>query len=156
MQGEFNFHFSFGDSGQGPIGMCARVWAKSKAEALKKLQEALPEKIEVKGFVDSTSIEYVNVYLGVENITVADIDEVEDADGNNVDYVTTCPHCGAPDALVVVEANGVAMHSRLEMDGFEVPDEAANDAANSDYSTEDEKVECEECGEAVDFATVLV
>ena len=81
---DLNFLFSFGNSTDGPIGMCVRVWAKTKAEAVAKLRACLPEELPVKSHIDSTSVEYANVYLNPEAITEADIDSVEDEDGKEV------------------------------------------------------------------------
>lgn len=68
------------------------------------------------------------------------------------DYRTTCPTCGGSGSLYVVEANGKEMRSQLFGDGFEVP---AHVASGKDYSTEDEKVRCEECGATFDLSDLM-
>jgi hypothetical protein len=73
------FHFDFGDSNDGPIGGCAVVVAYTKAEALKKLRDALPDEIELKrhlGLPDD--IAYFNVYLNPAKITAKHIDFADD------------------------------------------------------------------------------
>jgi len=76
-----SYHFSMGDSSRGPIGLCARVDADSEEQALSRLQDYLAacEDFELKRHVGSEPhIEYCNVYIAVENMTIKDIDEVED------------------------------------------------------------------------------
>ena len=73
-----SYHFDCGDSSKGTIGFCARVTANSALEALAVLQIELVDE----GQIDHTygggaSIEYARFFIGVENITLADIDEVE-------------------------------------------------------------------------------
>ena len=72
-----SYHFDFGNSTNGPIGMCARVKAKNKKDALKILQERLDKFVnEVEIVRDQGQIEYVCIYLSPENMTVQHIDQV--------------------------------------------------------------------------------
>lgn len=74
--------FSFGNSSTGPIGMCARVKAATKEEALKILQDELNEaaapEINVSLMDESGPIEYINIYLNPAAIKVEDIDDAEE------------------------------------------------------------------------------
>lgn len=75
------FHFDFGDSNAGPIGGCAVVVAYTKAEALKKLREALPDEIEARSFCtqpEQGEVVYFNVYVNTARITVKHIDFADD------------------------------------------------------------------------------
>lgn len=79
------YHFSLGNSTDGPVGFCARVSANSKEEAVKILQEAmpqeLPQELETLGIIGQRpSIEYFSIYLNPNAITVNDIDEVDVSD----------------------------------------------------------------------------
>lgn len=74
-----SYHFDCGDSSKGPIGFCARVIAPSKKKALKRLRAFLEACAEV-SLTDSSGdehghIEYCNVYISEENVSVNDIDE---------------------------------------------------------------------------------
>lgn len=71
-----SYHFDLGNSTDGPIGMCARILAHTKREALEVMKEVLPEWIEVT--TGDPRVEYIHVYIGEENITTADIDEWEE------------------------------------------------------------------------------
>lgn len=76
-----SYHFDCGNSNEGQVGFCARIRATSKEEALKILNEALPETIEVRPYDHEDAVEYIHVYTATENVTVEDIDfddEIED------------------------------------------------------------------------------
>lgn len=77
-----SYHFDVGNSSTGPIGLCARVKAETKAEALAILKEALPELQEViVDDVEDDRIEYINVYINSDAITEADsADDMTDQD----------------------------------------------------------------------------
>jgi hypothetical protein len=82
-----SYHFDFGDSSNGPIGYCARVWAHSKREAVELLREALPLEVNVspldgEGSVydNESGIEYITVYLNDEAVTEKSIDDWEDCE----------------------------------------------------------------------------
>lgn len=77
-----SYHFDVGDSSAGPIGLCARVTAGTKAEALEILKEALPEELKVPVLADGDAIEYINVYFNADAITEANSDDdmTEDVD----------------------------------------------------------------------------
>lgn len=71
-----NYHFSVGNSSEGPIGLCARVIADTPEDALAALCEALPEELlEVQNVrrCQRGQIEYINVYINELAITVDDI-----------------------------------------------------------------------------------
>lgn len=77
-----SFHFSLGNSSDGPVGFCARVKASSKQAAIDRLKRALPVELDVR--VDSENdedVEYVQVYFNPEAITAAAIDEVNAVEG---------------------------------------------------------------------------
>lgn len=74
-----SYHFDCGNSTDGPTGFCARIRATSPEEALAKLREFMPETIEVETY--ESSVEYIHVYTCAENVSVADIDEVDDEEG---------------------------------------------------------------------------
>ena len=73
-----SYHFSLGNSSEGPVGFCARITASSKEAAVAKLQMALFDALDhpVCG-EDADDIEYIQVYFNSDAITVDDIDEVD-------------------------------------------------------------------------------
>ena len=72
-----SYHFDLGNSTDGPVGMCASVKARSKAEAVGLLKQLLPEEIQLGRQIESAGqIEYINVYVNPDKITMADIDDV--------------------------------------------------------------------------------
>ena len=73
-----SYLFSLGDSTNGPVGFCTRVIADSPEEALAKVKELLPECVEQHGF--GRSVEYLNVYINTNAITLAAIVEGETED----------------------------------------------------------------------------
>lgn len=77
-----SFHFDAGDSTNGPLGLCARVTAETAEEALQLLQECLPDEMELDLLPHKDrgcgEIEYVNVYINPDAITVGDIDEEDE------------------------------------------------------------------------------
>lgn len=78
-----SFHFSLGDSSEGAIGMCARVRARSRREAVSLLKRALStgESGEYSLLADDDrdrQVEYCNAYVNPDAISVKDIDEVND------------------------------------------------------------------------------
>lgn len=70
------FHFSLGNSSDGPVGFCAAVHATSKKEAVEKLRKALPDCQKVGPFSDVDGIEYIEIYFNELEVTEMDIDEV--------------------------------------------------------------------------------
>lgn len=75
-----SYHFSLGNSTDGPIGFCARVNANSRANAARILKERLEE------FTSDLSLsvqemqstgEYIEVYFNPDAISAKDIDESE-------------------------------------------------------------------------------
>ena len=70
------YHVDVGNSTDGPLGLCARVTATSKGQALKMIREEVASEITVvQNNQACTNIEYVNVYINLEAITEDDIDE---------------------------------------------------------------------------------
>ena len=72
-----SFHFDVGNSSTGPIGLCARVKARTREEALEVLKAELPEELRAHSDNPEEGIEYINVYINDGAITVADIDDEE-------------------------------------------------------------------------------
>ena len=72
------YHFSCGNSSEGPVGLCARVAANTKIEALMKLRRALESSTGALGQltvpVTEPDIEYINVYISPEHIGLADVE----------------------------------------------------------------------------------
>jgi hypothetical protein len=83
---QFSYHFSCGNSSDGPIGFCARVKTTSKKEALEILKRVLPDEIKIRpnyqggeqGKKDDAAIEYIEAYISPDNIKIDDIDEVNE------------------------------------------------------------------------------
>jgi hypothetical protein len=73
------FHFSLGDSSDGPIGFCANIEAESPEKALEILRERLPGASEISG----DGQEYITVYFNGDAVTVDDIDDETDADDDD-------------------------------------------------------------------------
>lgn len=69
------YHFSCGNSTDGPIGFCAVVKADTKEQALEKLRAALPQTIE-EVTDEEHGVEYCSIYINPNAVTVQDIDEV--------------------------------------------------------------------------------
>lgn len=65
------YHFSLGNSKEGPIGYCAAVQAESEKQALEILKQALL--VEIKVFIDHPAVEHVEVYLNPAVVTTDDI-----------------------------------------------------------------------------------
>jgi hypothetical protein len=74
-----SYHFSLGDSSEGPIGFCARIKAKSKKAAVARLQSMLVDSFKVPTHSDDSpeGDEYIEAYVNTDAITVRDIDEVD-------------------------------------------------------------------------------
>ena len=84
-----SYHFDFGNSNTGCIGMCAQVKATTRKEAASLLNKTLsesatPSRFEPDGTIvlyegeasHGASVEYIHVYLSA-NAKVADIDSFE-------------------------------------------------------------------------------
>lgn len=78
-----SYHFDVGNSSDGPLGLCARVLADSPEEALALLKAALPEEVEVD--TDESRVEYINVYINDDYITVKDVGDEEDGEDEDDD-----------------------------------------------------------------------
>jgi len=73
------YHFSLGNSSKGPIGFCGDVDAFSEKDALRKFRKAIPEEVSVR--IDretSRDVGYIQIYLNPDNMTIKDIDEVNE------------------------------------------------------------------------------
>lgn len=72
------YHFSCGNSTYGPIGLCARLKANNKAEAVTRLRRILEANVgpmgEVSISVSDPHVEYINVYISPEHIESSDVD----------------------------------------------------------------------------------
>lgn len=69
------YHFSIGNSSEGAIGLSARVTGSSREDALATLLDSLQEAHDISP--DDPFVDYINVYINHEAITVEDINEVE-------------------------------------------------------------------------------
>lgn len=78
-----SFHFSFGDSGKGPIGYCARIIAKSAEDAVEMLKQIIPDEFpiasDLQGVAPQTDqrLQHIDVYFNFDAISIRDIDEWE-------------------------------------------------------------------------------
>ena len=73
-----SWHVNIGNSNSGTIGLCARVHASSKKEALKIIRKLLPEEIDItRQFSHWGDLEYCCVYFNPARITLADIGDPE-------------------------------------------------------------------------------
>lgn len=79
-----SFHFDMGNSAEGPIGLCARINAKTAEEAVERLREAFEEiagdlgEIELHtSWENREKGEYICIYLNSDNIEKNQIDEME-------------------------------------------------------------------------------
>ncbi len=70
--GEKSFYVNLGDSYTGPIGLRARIIAKSKREVVAALKKSLPTHVPVFRQGD----EFIEIYLNISQISVKDVDEV--------------------------------------------------------------------------------
>jgi hypothetical protein len=73
-----SFHFDVGNSNEGPIGMCARLRAETRKEAVELLREALGDYAEISSAAGP--VEYIHVYFNGEAIDETDIDDWEEVD----------------------------------------------------------------------------
>jgi len=78
------YHFSVGNSTDGPVGYCASVYAESPEDALGMLSELLAGDGCLGHLVDDRSaerqggIDYLNVYFNPGGVGLEDIDDEED------------------------------------------------------------------------------
>lgn len=87
-----DYHFSFGNSTDGPVGYCARVLAETPEQAVTKLQERLEKLGYNLDAVTGTDMElqwgeYIQVYFNAGAISIADIDYWNDENGNEHDPI---------------------------------------------------------------------
>jgi len=71
------YHFSLGDSRDGPVGFCAAVYAENPTRAVEKLQASLPEEqvVEPLESDEDGEVEYIASYFNPFKVSEADIDE---------------------------------------------------------------------------------
>ncbi len=70
------YHFSLGNSSDGPVGFCARIIASSKEEAVRLTKETMPDEHMVVEYLDE--VDYFQVYFNPAAVSEKDIDEVSD------------------------------------------------------------------------------
>jgi hypothetical protein len=83
-----SYHFDLGNSNKGPIGMCARVRATSKEEAVTFLQGALPEEVSLDSETIGSGepgVEYIQIYINTDNIKIRHVDDIEPVEDDEVE-----------------------------------------------------------------------
>ena len=89
-----SYHFDLGNTAKGCVGLCARVVANSKREAVQLLKDAFENSALIDASVErdakyqgtvalhlrAKEIEYVHVYLNLDNLSPRHIDDVEEVD----------------------------------------------------------------------------
>ncbi len=72
------YHFSCGNSTTGAVGLCAEVVAHTQEEAASRLRKALAEALGPLGMLriplEQPSVEYANVYVNPDFISVSEIE----------------------------------------------------------------------------------
>jgi hypothetical protein len=77
-----SYHFSLGNSSDGPIGYCARIKATSKESAVEILKAVLPceSKVTPCGSDEQNkAVEYIQAYFNPDHASLKDIFEFEDS-----------------------------------------------------------------------------
>lgn len=82
-----SYHFNIGNSTSGHLGMCARVTADTRKQAVAILRDFLQActDVDVKRNTDrNDAVEYCNVYINPDAVSLADIndDETEETDAD--------------------------------------------------------------------------
>lgn len=80
-----SYHFSLGNSTDGPIGFCARVEASDASDAVDRLQEILSKRLNGNEELEiySNGPEYVSVYFNQAVLSFDDIDEEDEDEGED-------------------------------------------------------------------------
>jgi hypothetical protein len=86
------YHFSLGNSSQGPVGFCAAAHAASPEEAVAALQANLAECADIHARDSGEGIEYIAAYFNAPAITVDDIDDVTDLEPAQDDAFPRAAH----------------------------------------------------------------
>lgn len=90
-----DYHFSFGDSNDGSLGMCAVVRADSGADAVKILQHQCAEMEDEYAVLpqdEDRDVQYMRVYFNHRNISERDIDDENEVEAEEeADDVITVP-----------------------------------------------------------------
>ena len=73
-----SFHFSLGDSADGPCGFCARIEAETAEAAVDILKNVLKNADEIEIPNDGLPVDYIRAYFNPDAIGVDDIDDEED------------------------------------------------------------------------------
>jgi hypothetical protein len=72
------FHFSLGDSTDGPIGYCANIRAPTATEAMQRLEKLLPDNFEIRyQNPELLPSEYLSIYFNPGAISPSTIDDRE-------------------------------------------------------------------------------
>lgn len=88
---KIDYHFSFGDSNDGALGMCAVVRADSREEAVQILKDEcanMANEYGIRNENTDSDVQYMRVYFNHRNISELDIDDeadIEQEDGEDVD-----------------------------------------------------------------------
>ena len=77
-----SFHFNVGNSAKGSLGMCLRVKAYSKKEAVEKANGFLESTMNHEIDTDGQDIEYCEIYFS-GNLKPRHIDDYEDVEGED-------------------------------------------------------------------------
>jgi hypothetical protein len=89
-----SYHFDLGNTNSGCVGMCARVHADSKGDAVRRLLNVLEHAdtvtfawdwdgqahATIRVQIDVEAVEYFHIYLNLANLSSRHIDDVEDGD----------------------------------------------------------------------------
>ena len=67
-----SYHFTFGGD---DVNICARVFAKTKAQAVKQLRAALPDKLTLRE--NGRPTEYVRLYIDKRGLDASAIDDID-------------------------------------------------------------------------------
>ena len=87
------FTFSLGDADEGAVGAHIEVEAKSKEDALKKVEKHLPHTILVREATDEIPLT-ITLFLNPDYIEQGDIEPPDPVDVIASGYEWTCPDCG--------------------------------------------------------------
>jgi hypothetical protein len=93
-----SYHFDLGNTNSGCVGMCARVHADSKSEAVRRPQNAFEHadtvavawdwdgqaQATIRVQLDVEAVEYFHLYLNLANMSPRHIDDVDDEDDSGL------------------------------------------------------------------------
>lgn len=75
-----SYHFDIGNSSTGPLGLCGRIKAETKEEALYIFRNRLWAFTEGLNVGEDNDEGYIEVYFNPDHITVNDIDDEDEAE----------------------------------------------------------------------------